>query len=251
MKFSEIHAIWRREVKKELADRASLLMGVLFPLFMIFVLGIGFDSFVKLKGIDTSYTAFLGPGIIAIMAMGGAAHVGQSMIKDKESYLKELLVAPISRTSIFIGKILGTMVIRFVMLLIIVLIFLEIIDALSFSSIIWALIFMFLIEFVFYGFNLGLGFFFKRAGTYQQFIGLVNVAIIFLSGAFFPIQNLPTAMKVFVYINPLTYGVDGLRGQLTGVHQFPLAVNVLVLVFAGIVMTGLGAFIFRKLSQTT
>src|SRR3989338_7620203 len=124
----EIHTIWRREIKKAMADKGAMAMSIVGALLFIFILGIGLDSFVELKGIESKYSAFLGPGIIALMAMSGAASIGNSMIKEKESFLKELLIAPISRVSIFVGKILGQMTTDFIALIVIVLVFLEFVN---------------------------------------------------------------------------------------------------------------------------
>ena len=246
----EIHTIWRREIKKAMADKGAMAMSIVGALLFIFILGIGLDSFVELKGIESKYSAFLGPGIIALMAMSGAASIGNSMIKEKESFLKELLIAPISRVSIFVGKILGQMTTDFIALIVIVLVFLEFVNALTLSAVLWAFVFIFLIEFVFYGFSLFLGYFFSRAGTFQRFYGMLNMGIVFLSGVFFPVQNLPVAMKFIAYINPLTYGADGLRGQLTGVSRIPVEVSIMVLLIYGIAMSVLGAFVFRRISQS-
>ena len=244
--FEDIRTIARREVKKVLADKATLLISVIWPLFIIFIIGLGFDSFIEFKGLETTYLAFLGPGIIALMAMGGATYVGNTMINERATFIKELLVAPISRVSIFIGKIIGAMAIDFVIITIVSMIFLEAIGALSIMSVVWTLIFMFLIEFVFYGLSLLMGVFFSRPGTYQQIGGILSFVIISLSGAFFPVANLPIFMKIVSYINPLTYGVDGLRGQLIGVSMFPAAFNIFMLLAFGIATSLLGAFFFRR-----
>lgn len=250
MMFSEVYILWRREIKKALADRTTLLISAVWPLFLIFILGIGFDSFVELKGIGTSYTEFLGPGIIAIMAMSGAVYVGDSIIKDKEGFIKELLVAPISRGSIFVGKILGVMTISITIMALVVMVFLEAIGKLSVAPVLWSLVFMFLIAFVFYGASLTMGFLFRRAGSFQQVAALLSFVITFLSGAFFPINELPAWMKAVAYANPLTYGVDGLRGQLVGNSAFPVVADLMVLSVFALVTVCIGAASFRKVVES-
>src|SRR3989338_7570609 len=246
MRLDEIHTLWRRELKKAFADKATLLVSAVWPLLLIFLLGIGFDSFVELKGIGISYTEFMGPGIIALMAMGGAVYVGNEMIKDKEGFIKELLVAPISRVSIFVGKILGAMTLSFSIMTIVVVAFLEAIGKLSLASVLWALLFMFLIAFIFYSLSMALAFPFRRSSTYQQIASIIWFAVSFLSGAFFPIKSLPIWMKAVAYANPLTYGIDGLRGQMVGEAAFPVATNLLVLVAFAVFSTILGAALYRK-----
>jgi len=245
MIYKEIYTIWLREIKKALSDKWELIIGIGWPLFLIFVIGIGIDSFVDLKNFGVSYTELLGPGVIAILAMSGAMYIGNSIIEDKKGFIKELLVAPISRYSIFIGKVVGEMTINFSATLIIIIFFLAFIKALNIISLLWALIFMFLLAFGFYGFGIVLSSLFKKTKSYEIITGLIMAFMIFLSGAFFPITNLPSLLRFFVNINPLTYGVDGLRNVLIGFGEFSLAFDLSFLVIFGFIMLVLGSYLFR------
>ncbi|MBI2664689.1 ABC transporter permease [Candidatus Woesearchaeota archaeon] len=246
MRFSEIHTLWRRVIKLSLADKASILLSLVWPLFLIFILGMGFDSFVEFKSVETSYTAFLGPGIIIMMVFAGSAAVGNLIIKDKEGFIRELLVAPISRASIFVGTVLGTMTISFIVMIMVAMVFLEYIGALSVQNLLWTLLFMFLAAFVSYGGSVVISFLFRKPGAYQQFVALFSFVIVFLSGAFFPLKDLPVWMKSLAYANPITYAVDGLRGQLIGIAQFSLAADIFALIGFAVLFTVLGALFFRK-----
>ena len=242
----EIYAIWLREVKKALSDKWSLVVSVILPLVIIFVIGIGIDSFVNLKNLGINYTDFLGPGVIAIMSMGGALSIGHSIIEDKKGFIKEMLVAPISRASIFIGKILGEITVYFVLTLIVVLIFLTFIKSLSLVAVLWTLLFMVLIAFGFYGLGIVLSFLFSKSKTYNVINGLIMSYLIFLSGAFFPVKGLPMFLKIISLVNPLTYGVDALRNIITGYGEFNLFFNLLFLIIFGVLMVAIGSFAFKR-----
>lgn len=244
----EIYAIWLREMKKLLANKLALVVGVVLPFLVIIVIGSGVDSFVKLEISGLNYTSFLGPGIIALWAMSGALGIGNSFIEDKQGFIKELLVAPVSRVSILLGKVLSEMLFTLGLTLIATVFFLYYIGAFSFGTITKAVLIMILIAFGFYGFGLIMGLIFKKAKTYQFFSGLIITAIIFLSGVFFPAQNLPSWMKAAFAINPLTYGVDALRHVMTGYSEFGLFYDVIVLTVFGLVMVTAGTYLFSKTS---
>ena len=242
----EIYTIWLREVKKALVDKWQLIISIGWPLFLIFALGIGIDSFVDVSKLGVSYTELLGPGIIAIFAMAGSMSIGNNLIEDNKGFIKELLVAPISRSSIFIGKVLGEMTINLGTTLIAIIIFLYFVQLLSVTSILLSLLFMILIAFGFYGFGIVLSSLFKKTKSYQIITDLLVAVMIFLSGAFFPTENLPFALKIFVFVNPLTYGVDGLRTILVGFGEFGLFIDALVLIAFAIVMLISGSYLFNK-----
>ncbi len=242
----EIYTIWLREIKKALVDKWQLIISIGWPLFLIFALGIGIDSFIDVSNLGVSYTELLGPGIIAILAMAGSMSIGNSLIEDNKGFIKELLVAPISRSSIFIGKVLGEMTINLGTTLIAIIIFLFFVQLLNITSILLSLLFMILIAFGFYGFGIVLSSLFKKTKSYEIITGLLVVVMIFLSGAFFPTENLPFALKMFVLINPLTYGVDGLRTILVGFGEFGLIIDTFVLIAFAIVMLILGSYLFKR-----
>src|SRR3990167_7274898 len=211
----EIYTIWLREVKKALVDKWQLIISIGWPLFLIF-------------------------------ALAGSMSIGNNLIEDNKGFIKELLVAPISRSSIFIGKVLGEMTINLGTTLIAIIIFLYFVQLLSVTSILLSLLFMILIAFGFYGFGLVLSSLFKKTKSYQIITDLLVAVMIFLSGAFFPTENLPFALKIFVFVNPLTYGVDGLRTILVGFGEFGLFIDALVLIAFAIVMLISGSYLFKK-----
>ena len=245
---SDIHAIWMREVKKALVDKPTLLIGTVFPILFILIFGAGVDSFVNIAIPGINYTRFFGPGMIALWAMASAQGIGNSIIEDKHGFIKVLLVAPISRTSIFIGKILGEMTFALGSTFLTAIFFLTYTHALSPLRIILSLAFILLIAFGFYGLGLLMGTLFLKSKGYQIAAGIVTTVFIFLSGIFFPAQNLPAWMKLAVAINPLTYGVDALRTVMIGYGEIGLLFDLAVLLAFGCSMIVLGSFAFRRIA---
>jgi ABC-2 type transport system permease protein len=171
-----------------------------------------------------------------------------SVLWDREfGFLKEIMVAPVSRVSIVLGRIAGgatTALIQAMMILIISL-FIGFRIA-SFGSFIVALAFMVLIATSF----IGLGLVFASKMKDMQGFGLVMNFIIFplffLSGALYPLQNFPPAVRLLTYLDPLTYGIDGLRASLLGVSSFSLLFDFFLLLGISLFMVSLGAYFFEK-----
>ena len=120
------------------------------------------------------------------------------------------------------------------------------IRSLTFVAVAWAFLFMILIAFGFYGLGLILSFLFNKAKSYNLIAGVFITVIIFFSGAFFPVKGLPVWMKAISFINPLTYGVDGLREVMAGSSKFGIMPNLIFLIIFGIIMTLLGSYSFKR-----
>jgi len=110
-----------------------------------------------------------------------------------------------------------------------------------------AIVFMILTCATFTGFGLILATKLTDTEGFMAITPLVTFPIFFLSGAFFPLEAMPAWLRYVMYINPLTYGVDGLRGTLIGISYFPLWLDFIVLLVLSIVLAGLGAYFFSKM----
>lgn len=241
----EIYVIWLRELKKFLAERTNLLAEFIWPIVIIFVLGIGIDSFVNIKEIGVTYTSFLGPGILTLIASGWGMGSGVDIIEDRKRFIKRLLVAPINRFSIIIGKILGSITVQ-------VFVFLAILTALvvynrhGVANIPLTLLMLILISFGFTGLGLLLASAFRSAKSYEKIANFVISALYFLSGAFFPTTSLPPVMKYLAYVNPLTYGVDFVRWSVTGLNEISLLVDMTVVLAFSAAVILLGGYTLDK-----
>jgi ABC-2 type transport system permease protein len=173
---------------------------------------------------------------------------GLSVLWDREfGFLKEIMVAPVSRVSIVLGRIAGgatTALIQAVLILGIS--YFMGFKIINISSIFLAIVFMILIAVTF----LGLGLVFaSKMRDIQGFSIVMNFVIFplfFLSGALYPLENFPVWLRYISKLDPLTYGVDGLRAALIGVSSFSIFYNFIFMVIFSSVMIFLGAYFFEK-----
>jgi len=243
-----IYTIWLREMIKFWKNRSRIIGTLAMPVFFLLFLGGGLGSVVSLSG-GENYMSFLAPGIIGMTLLFGSVTSGLTVIFDKQfGFLKEMLVAPVSRLEIVIGRTLGgatTAMIQAVLLLAAVFAF----GAIPFSipALLLALPMMFLISIAFV--NIGLVFASKLDDPhgFQLIMNFLVMPLFFLSGAFFPLDNLPSFIKVLSFLDPMTYGVDGLRAILINSSYFPLYVDFGVLIAFSAATFLLGAYMFERM----
>jgi ABC-2 type transport system permease protein len=231
-----IYTIWLREVKRYTRERSRLITSFTTPLLWLLIFGVGIGSGMGRFGGNYSisgysYRTFIFPGIIGQTLLFTAIWLGISLIWDREfGFLKEILVAPISRTSIVIGKAMGGATSAFLQgLLLLPFSFIAGVKLTPFSFL-TCLPVMFLIALGMVTIGLTLA---ARIGSLEGFnmiMSFVIMPMFFLSGALFPIDSLPLWLKLFTYVDPLTYGVDALRQILLhGANSFPLYLDITVL----------------------
>jgi len=248
-----IYTMWLRQMKRFLRVKARLASSILMPFLFLAFLGLPL-SFIPAREIQwmpvgLNFLDFLAPGIVGMTLLFAATMSGASVIWDKEfGFLKEVLVAPVNRFSIILGRSLGGMTTAVIQALIIVAIAVAMgVKISSVSGFFLSIVFMILICATFTGFGLILA---TKLGDMEGFMSIMNLIIMpifFLSGAFFPLQAMPAWLRYIMYVNPLTYGVDGLRGTLVGGAAFPLWLDFTVLLILSIVLAGLGAYFFSKM----
>jgi ABC-2 type transport system permease protein len=173
---------------------------------------------------------------------------GISVLWDREfGFLKEIMVTPVSRVSIVLGRIIGgttTSLIQGILILgISFLIGFKILGVLPFLL---SVVFMLLIAVAFIGLGLIFASMMKDIQGFSLIMNFIIFPLFFLSGALFPLENLPVWIRWISYIDPLTYGVDGLRGALIGVSFLPIVLNFIILVGISLLMVFLGAYFFEK-----
>jgi len=248
-----IYTMWLRQMKRFLRVKARLAGSILMPFLFLAFLGLPM-SFMPARMIPgmpegMNFLDFLAPGIVGMTLLFSATMSGASVIWDKEfGFLKEVLVAPVNRFSIILGRSLGGMTTAIIQALIIVAIAVAMgVKIASVSGFFLSIVFMILTCATFTGFGLILA---TRLGDTEGFMSIMNLIIMpifFLSGVFFPLDAMPAGIRHIMYINPLTYGVDGLRGTLVGVANFPLWVDFTVLFVLAITLASLGAYFFSKM----
>ena len=251
-----VYIIWLRGVKQSLRQRLGFISNLAFPLIMLFFLGTGLKGSVNMENMglissgsthSTDYMDFLLPGMIGMNLLFLSTFGGISVLQDKKfGFLKEILVAPVSRLSIVIGITLASTTISALHGIVIIAVAPLMDIDLNLFHIPIALLFIFLVGVTFTSFGVAIATQLEDIRTLQSLETFLMFPLLFLSGAFFPITELPEAIQTLAYINPLFYGVDGLRGTLIGVSTLPIWFNLLAVITfcAGLIL--LSAYLFNK-----
>ena len=223
-----IIGIWQRDILKFFRDKARLFGSFAMPFMFLVIFGSGMSgalsSMLNSTGsagalADFNYVQFMFPGIIAMTTFNTSIFSSLSIVQDREfGYLKEILVSPISRTSIAIGKILSGATMAFLqgvlMMIFVPFIGLE----LNLSILIRLLPAMLLVSFTFTSLGLLIASNLKTAEGFQVVVQILIFPMLFLSGAFFPLAGMPMWMNYLVKINPMTYAVDMFKRIILEAH---------------------------------
>lgn len=252
-----IITIWEREVIRYLRDKVRIFLTTFQPLMFFFVFGLGLRSAFASGDLGIDFMQFMYPGILAITIMGVSFYSTISTIWDREfGFLKEILVAPVSRTAIILGKVIGAVTIAasqaFVLLILTPFLGIEI----SPAMIPQLVIFMLLLSFCIAGMGLFTATLIRTIENFGVLMNVIVFPMFFLSGAFFPLRSIPLWMIVLSKINPLTYAVDAFRHiilspQITvevskNIFLNPMYVNTLFLLFFSVVMIFAAVFNFNR-----
>lgn len=245
-----IYVMWLREMKRFFRAKSRVIGSLAMPFFFLLSMGFGLRPSFSLPGMpqNADYLDFLVPGIIGMTMLFNSMFAGLSVLWDKEfGFLKEIMVAPVKRWAIVVGRIAGGVTTGLIQgsLILIISLFLgfKITDALG---VLLALLFMFLIGIGFIGFGVAIASKMEDTHGFSLIMQFIVFPIFLLSGALFPITNLPDWIKPFSYIDPLTYGVDGLRASLIGFSQFSLILDLILLLIFDLAMIALGTWLFNK-----
>lgn len=243
-----VYILWLRQLKRYWRSKSRIIGSIGQPILFLVALGFGMGPMFEKAG-GGSYIDFLAPGVINQAILFMAIFSGVELIWDREfGFLKETLVAPVSRLEIIIGRTLGGATIATFQGIIVFL--LTLLVGFRPINIMWlpvAIGVMFLTAFLYTALGTAI------ASTLQDFHGfqlIMNFLVMpsfFLSGALFPLQNSPSLLQMISKINPLTYGVDALREVLMGTVHFGLATDVLVLSSIGGILLLIGSYLFSKI----
>jgi ABC-2 type transport system permease protein len=244
-----IYGLWLRDVKRFLRTPSQIVGSLVFPLMFLVFLGFGFSG-AAIPGLPegVDYLQYLVPGIMGFTMLLGASFAGLAILSDQDvGFLKEILVAPVSRTSIVLGRIAGGSTTAIVQAVLVFLLSIPLgFEIAGWLSIPLAAIFLALIAITFVGFGIALASQFSDSEGFSLIVQFIIFPLFFLSGAIYPIEGLPSVVQYLALANPLTYGVDGLRAALVGSSSFPLIVDLGALVLSSVVMVALGAYLFER-----
>jgi len=243
-----VYVLWLREMKRTWRAKSRVIGSLIMPLFFFVFMGTGFRR-ATLPGIPqgVNYMTFLIPGMVGMGLLFSSMFAGLQVLWDKEfGFLKEIMVTPVTRLSIVLGRMAGgstsSLFQGFLIMFLSMFLGFRIPGIAGFLV---AIVFMFLITFTFIGLGLAFASRMKDMHGFQLIMNLVVFPIFFLSGALFPIQGLPKFIRPLAYIDPLTYGIDGMRGALVGISAFPLSLDFTVLSIVCIVIVSIGSFLFE------
>ncbi|MBN2599556.1 MAG: ABC transporter permease [Candidatus Thermoplasmatota archaeon] len=244
-----IYMLWLRQMKRFFRAKSRVLSTILQPLFFLFILGFGFNIAV-FPGMQGPYINFLAPGIIAMTILLSSMFTGVSVLWDRQSgFLQEVLVAPVSRLSIVIGRTVGGATVALFQGFIIMFIALAMgVPIVNLQGLLLTILIMVLLSFTAVGFGLILASKMRDFEGFQSIMSLILMPLMFLSSAFYPVnESLPGWLQILSYGNPLFYMIDGIRGSLTGVNNVlhPLVDLGIILVLCTVIM-GLGTYFFNK-----
>jgi len=244
---STIYILWLRQLKKYIRSRSRIIGSLGQPLLFLFAFGFGFGSIFQKAG-QGDYIHFLTPGIISMSVLFTAIFSGIDLIWDRQfGFLKETLAAPVSRLEIMIGKTLGGATVATIQGLVVFTLTLFVgFRPQSIAMLPVAFLFIFLTAVLFTSLGIAIASLLEDMQGFQLIMNFLVMPIFFLSGAFFPLNDLPKPIEIITRIDPLTYGVDGLRESLIAFSGFGIMTDFIVLFILTIVFLLLGSYLFEK-----
>lgn len=243
-----LYAIWLREFKVFQREKSRVVSAIAQPIIWLFLLGGGIGASVDPSRIgDVDYQHFLFPGIVAMSTMFGTVFYGLYIVWDRKiDVLKEILVAPISRITVFFGKVLGGATDAMITAAIILVLGVGLVG-ISGLDVAAGLGIALLLAIGMVSIGLTLGAFFESFEGFQVIITFMVFPLFFLSAALYPIEGLDPLMGAAVRANPVTYAVDAMRGALIGQNYFPIWLDLSVVLLFDAAMVMMGAWAFRKM----
>jgi ABC-2 type transport system permease protein len=243
-----VFALWLREVKRYTRSRSQVIASLGQPLMYLLVLGFGLGPVFEKAG-QGDYLQFVAPGVVGMSILFSSIFSGVGLLWDRQfGFLKETLVAPVPRLQVMAGRTLGgatTATLQGTLVLTVCLIAGFRPDSVGGFAL--GLVFMGLIAVVFAALGTVIGSALKDMQGFQLVMNFLVMPIFFLSGALYPLANLPDVLAVATRLDPLSYGVDGLRGAFIGQSHLGIGTDLAVLVALAAAFLALGARAFSRI----
>ena len=243
-----VYSIWLREFKVFTREKERAVSSVVTPIIWLVAFGAGLGSAISIG--DTNYQTFIFPGILGMNVLFTSMFYGMYIVWDKKmDLLKEMLIAPVPRYVVFIGKALGgltNVLFQMIILLVVGALFMGI--PLNIASFILTLASALMLGFVCVCLGLFIGSKLSSPDAFSLIMSFVMWPMFLTSGALYPISNLPSYLQAVVQLNPMAYGVDLMRGVILGSFTFGFWLDVAVLALAGLAVFFVGQRSFDKMS---
>lgn len=247
-----IYTIWLRELKRFIKSKSRVVGTGGQPLIWIAIFGVGLGAAFVIPGAPP-YITFMAPGIIGMTILFTSLFAGINVIWDKQfGFLKEIMVAPISRFSIVMGKILGTATIALIsagiILVVVVVAGVIPVSDITAVGVLYAVAFMLLISTVFVSIGLIIASVINNVEGFQVIVNFLIFPLFFLSGAVFPLTTAPWWMKAISSVDPLYYGVSGMRGALIHYNPgLPLYADLAIVFAFAVLFVAIADYMFRRM----
>ncbi len=245
---SVIYILWLRELRRYVRSRAQIVASLGQPLLYLLALGFGMGPVFQKAG-QGNYVQFVAPGVMAMTVLFSSMFSGMGLLWDRQfGFLKETLVAPVPRLQIMLGRTLGAATVAVIQgLLVAVVCFIAGFRVVNLGVIPLALLFLLLIACLFSALGTAIGSVLQNMQGFQLIMNFLVMPIFFLSGALYPLNGLPKIMSAVTRLDPLAYGVDGLRTTLIGITHFGVATDGIVLVLVAGLLLVTGSYLFAKI----
>jgi ABC-2 type transport system permease protein len=245
---SVLYALWLRQLKRYVRSRSRIVGALGQPLLFLVALGFGFGPIFERAG-QGSYIQFLAPGVIAMTVLFTSIFSGIELIWDRQfGFLKETLVAPVPRLTIMVGRTLGGATVGVIQgVVVLAACTLAGFRAVGLGALPAALGFMALIALTFTALGTAIASVLQDLQGFQLVMNLIVMPIFFLSGALFPLSHVPRALALVASVDPLAYGVDGLRSALIGLTHFGAATDLAVLATLSAIILTVGGYLFSRI----
>lgn len=238
--------LWYRELLVFWREKSRIVSSLFSPILWLVVFGSGMGTVSHVAGVN--YQTFLFPGILCMSVLFSSIFFGLYIVWDKRiDFFKEVLVAPLSRITIFSGKMLGGTTDSLIQGTILLALGVFFGVHYSLASVLGALLILFLLSSALVSLGLAMGAWIDSLEGFNLFATFLVFPMFFFSGALFPLDNLPNWLKFFTFIDPVTYAVDGMRGLLLGINHFPVLADLLALALFTLTFISAGTLAFRKL----
>lgn len=243
-----VYILWLRQLKRSARSRARIIGSFGQPLLFLLAFGFGFGSMFQRAG-QGNYIQFLAPGVITMSVLFTSIFMGIEVIWDRQfGFLKETLVAPVPRILIMIGRTLGGATVAVLQGVVVFGICLAVgFRTPSLPLLPLAFTFMILTAVLFTAVGTALASVLPDFQGFQLVMNFLVMPIFFLSGALFPLTNVPRAMSIIASLDPLSYSVDGLRYALIGVTHFGVPLDLVILSVVTAAVLVLGGYLFSKI----